>query len=67
MQLGTVGTAGRGDCNGPGYFQTDLAFYKNFPLTSGVKLQFRWDIFNFFNNTNFLGPGVAEPGTSTTS
>ena len=22
----------RGDCTGPGYFQTDLAFYKNFPL-----------------------------------
>ena len=38
----------------PGYFQTDLAFYKNFPLKNGVKLQFRWDIFNIFNNTNFL-------------
>ena len=49
-----IGSAERGDCTGPGYFPTDLAFYKNFPLTNGVKLQFRWDIFNIFNNTNFL-------------
>lgn len=54
FRLGTIGTARRGDCTGPGYFQTDLAFYKNFPLKNGVKLQFRWDIFNIFNNTNFL-------------
>jgi hypothetical protein len=58
FQLGTIGTARRGDCTGPGYFQTDLAFYKNIPLTSsGVKLQFRWDIFNVFNNTNFIFNG----------
>jgi hypothetical protein len=54
FRVGSIGTAGRGDCTGPGYFQTDLAFYKNIPLRNGVKLQFRWDIFNIFNNTNFL-------------
>lgn len=54
FRLGTIGSARRGDCTGPGYFQTDLAFYKNIPLNSGMKLQFRWDIFNIFNNTNFL-------------
>ena len=52
--MARIGNAERGDCNGPGYFQTDLAFYKNIPLSGRVKLQFRWDIFNFFNNTNFL-------------
>ncbi len=61
--LGSIGTAERGDCNGPGYFQTDLAFYKNIPLSGRVKLQFRWDIFNFFNNTNFLGPGNGGTGS----
>ena len=60
--LGSIGTAERGDCNGPGYFVTDLAFYKNIPLSGRVKLQFRWDIFNFFNNTNFLGPGDGGTG-----
>jgi Carboxypeptidase regulatory-like domain/TonB-dependent Receptor Plug Domain len=54
FRLGTIGSAERGDCTGPGYFQTDLAFYKNFPMKNGMKLQFRWDIFNIFNNTNFL-------------
>jgi Carboxypeptidase regulatory-like domain len=54
FQLGRIGTAQRGDCDGPGYFQTDLAFYKNIPMRGGTKLQFRWDIFNIFNNTNFL-------------
>ena len=58
FRLGTIGSGRRGDCTGPGYFQTDLAFYKNFPLSSGVKLQFRWDIFNVFNNTNFLFQGL---------
>src|SRR5205807_3002665 len=54
FQLGSIGTARRGDCNGPGYAEVDMAFYKNFTLPSGIKLQFRWDIFNLFNRANFL-------------
>lgn len=52
--LGTTGNAERGDCTGPGYFFTDLGIYKNFTLTDRFKIQFRWDIFNVFNNVNFL-------------
>ena len=58
FQLGTIGSARRGDCLGPGYFQTDLALYKNIRLTDRVKVQFRWDIFNVFNNKNFLFAGL---------
>jgi hypothetical protein len=58
FRLGQIGTEKRGECTGPGYFQTDLAFYKNFPLKNGMKFQFRWDIFNIFNNTNFLFDGL---------
>ena len=58
FQLGTLGTAGRGDCLGPGYFQTDLALYKNFRAGGRVKVQFRWDVFNVFNNKNFLFAGM---------
>jgi hypothetical protein len=58
FQLGTNGNAERGDCTGPGYFQADLAFYKNFRLKGNVRFQFRWDIFNLFNNNNFLGVGA---------
>jgi hypothetical protein len=58
FRLGTIGSGRRGECTGPGYFQADLAFYKNIPLRDGLKLQFRWDIFNVFNNTNFLFQGL---------
>ncbi|MGH9329179.1 MAG: hypothetical protein ACRD09_01950, partial [Vicinamibacterales bacterium] len=58
FQLGTIGSARRGDCNGPGYFQTDLSFYKNFRIGGRTRFQFRWDIFNIFNNTNFLLTGL---------
>jgi hypothetical protein len=58
FQLGTIGSARRGECTGPSYFQADLAFYKNIPIGGNRKLQFRWDIFNVFNNTNFLFAGM---------
>jgi hypothetical protein len=58
FQLGTIGSARRGDCTGPGYFQTDLALYKNIRAGNRVKVQFRWDIFNVFNNRNFLFAGM---------
>ncbi len=65
FQLGSIGTAERGDCTGPGYFQTDLAFYRNFRVTDAVKLQFRWDVFNLFNNTNFRGVNaVLQPSSA---
>jgi hypothetical protein len=54
MTLGTIGNSERGDCTGPGYFFTDLGIYKNFTLTNRFRIQFRWDIFNVFNNVNFL-------------
>jgi hypothetical protein len=58
FQLGQIGSARRGDCEGPGYFQTDLSFYKNFRIGGETRFQFRWDIFNIFNNTNFLLAGL---------
>ncbi|PYQ70434.1 MAG: hypothetical protein DMG04_24720 [Acidobacteria bacterium] len=58
FQLGTIGSARRGDCTGPAYFQADVAFYKNFPIGANRKLQLRWDIFNIFNNTNFMFAGM---------
>lgn len=54
FRLGTLGTSRRGECTGPNFFQVDLALYKNFPVGNRMRLQFRWDIFNLFNNTNFL-------------
>jgi hypothetical protein len=51
----TFGNSPRGVCLGPGFFQTDLAFYKNMRFGGRVKGQFRIEIFNVFNRANFVG------------
>ena len=54
-QLGTTnGTARRGDCEGPDFFQVDMSFFKNFRITDRIKAQFRFEIFNVFNRDNFF-------------
>jgi hypothetical protein len=37
---------------GPGYFDADLAIYKNFNVTERQRLQFRLSAFNFLNHPN---------------
>ena len=57
-ELGTTGDSGRGVCEGPGFFQTDLSLYKNINLSKRVKAQLRFEMFNVFNNVNFLQGNV---------
>jgi hypothetical protein len=52
--IGTNGTAERHECDGPGFFRVDLALTKTIPLGKRVQLQFRAEMFNVFNKTNFL-------------
>jgi carboxypeptidase family protein len=64
MALGSNGDAGRGICDGPGFFQVDGALYKNFRVGKNVRLQLRAEVFNIFNRTNFLvGTGVTMTWT----
>ncbi|HTL43534.1 MAG TPA: hypothetical protein VL262_04285, partial [Vicinamibacterales bacterium] len=58
FQLGSIGNEQRGACRGPGFFQTDMSFYKTMRATSHTQLQLRFEIFNLFNNTNFLSQGL---------
>jgi hypothetical protein len=60
FQLGTVGNEERGACRGPGFFQTDLAFYKSMRTGGRTQVQFRFEIFNVFNRTNFLSQGLVN-------
>jgi len=61
FDLGTIGTAHRGQCYGPGLTQTDLAIYKNWKvpfIKSGftsekLNIQFRAEMFNVFNKAQF--------------
>jgi hypothetical protein len=69
FQLGTIGDAGRGICEGPGLFQTDLSLYKNIRINDRVKLQLRFEMFNVFNTVNFLSSSgfntTFNPSTAT--
>ena len=53
-RIGSIGSAGRGICRGPDYFQVDLSLYKNIRITDRVRAQLRFEVFNVFNRTNFL-------------
>jgi hypothetical protein len=54
FQIGSPGNSGAGVCEGPGFLQTDLALYKNIRASEKVRLQFRMEVFNVFNRTNFM-------------
>ncbi len=52
---GFQGTAGRNTMIGPGSKQVDFSVSKRFPL-GATRLEFRAEIFNLFNTTNFGQP-----------
>lgn len=54
--LRAAGNAGRAPIRGPGVQNWDLGIFKNFRITEGTRLQFRAEMFNAFNNTNFDSP-----------
>jgi len=58
FQLGTIGNEERGACRGPGMFQTDMAFYKSMHASKKAQVQLRFEIFNIFNNLNFLSQNL---------
>jgi hypothetical protein len=66
FQLGTFGNSGRGICTGPDYAQVDLALYKNIKITSKVKAQLRFEVFNVFNRVNFWSLNTSLNPTSVT-
>ena len=58
-QLGDVGQqSGRGQCEGPDFFQVDLSAYKQFAFGDRFNLQLRFEVFNIFNRTNVVGQSI---------
>jgi hypothetical protein len=51
--LGTLGNAARTIIRGPGINKWDLSAIKEFPVWEKVRLQFRWELYNAFNHTQF--------------
>jgi hypothetical protein len=56
--LGCVGNLGRNTFVGPSFINADMSLFKNVPITEQVRVQFRWEVFNVFNKTNFQLPGA---------
>jgi hypothetical protein len=50
------GSLGRNALRGPGYRNIDFSIFKDTPITEGVKIQLRAEIFNIFNHPNFSNP-----------
>ena len=50
------GDEGRNAVRGPGYVNWDFSALKNIRLTETKELQFRGELFNFLNHTNFRLP-----------
>ena len=58
------GDAGHGIMRGPGLISADWSFFKEFSFKTPLNrekttLEFRWENFNFFNNTNMGNPVTA--------
>jgi hypothetical protein len=53
---GTYGNASKGLIYGPAYADTDASALKDFSLPESLKLQFRVESFNTFNQVNFANP-----------
>jgi hypothetical protein len=56
---GTWGTTSRNEFTGPGYGDVDLSIFKNTKITERVSTQFRVEMFNLFNKTNYAPPLAA--------
>ena len=56
ITAGQTGTERRDQYYGPGLVNFDLTAAKDFIITERVKLNFRGDVFNLFNHTNFANP-----------
>jgi Carboxypeptidase regulatory-like domain/TonB dependent receptor len=50
------GNEGRNAVEGPGYVNWDFSAFKNFRLTESKEIQFRGELFNVLNHTNFRLP-----------
>ncbi len=55
-QPGTFGNLPRNALRGPNFRQFDLILNKRFRLTETANIEFRTEVFNIFNMTNFAAP-----------
>jgi hypothetical protein len=62
---GTFGNAGLGIIKGPGYWNLDLAPFKDFRVSERVTAQFRWEVYDAPNYAFLANPGTDPTSTAT--
>jgi hypothetical protein len=60
----TFGNAGRNSLRNPGYWNFNMALYKNFAVKESMYFEFRAEAFNVFNHTEWGPIGGAAGGTA---
>ncbi|HYV04372.1 MAG TPA: hypothetical protein VFB82_07295, partial [Blastocatellia bacterium] len=63
---GTFGNLVRNQIHGPAFVQQDVILAKKFAITESANIEFRTEVFNIFNLTNFANPPGQLPSTFTT-
>jgi carboxypeptidase family protein/TonB-dependent receptor-like protein len=53
---GTFGNMKRGSIRGPNFLQADLLVSKKFAFMNSRAFEFRWEVYNLFDRTNFANP-----------
>jgi len=53
--VGSIGTGAKTNIRGPGINNWDMALFKSFKIRETIRLQFRWELYNAFNHTQFSG------------
>lgn len=54
---GTFGNTPRNDLRGPNFSELDMVFSRRFRITETTNVEFRTEVFNILNHTNFANPG----------
>jgi hypothetical protein len=60
---GTFGNLERNSIHGPRFVQQDMIVAKKFAITESANIEFRTEVFNIFNITNFANPPAQLPNT----
>jgi len=63
---GTFGNLVRNQLHGPRFVQQDMILAKKFAIAESVNVEFRAEVFNIFNITNFANPPAQLPSTFAT-
>ena len=62
--IGTIGQVGRNTLRSPGAWNADYSAFKEFAIQERAKIQFRGELFNAFNHTNFNNPNTTVSSTT---